>query len=133
MTATPTDDSSAAGRTQSGTSGVEGVLLFALAAGIAGFLAAPWLGRVPQKSAYIFLSLGLLAGTAACGFEGNDPLLLVARCVTGGFGGVLGGLALAMRNVPPFHCLGHIGVHVPRTALRRFALPRAVLSCPCGA
>lgn len=72
------------------------VSVYTLAAGLAGFLAAPWLDRVSRKSAYIFLSLGLLAGTAACGLAGTFPLLLVARCVTGGFGGVLGGLALAI-------------------------------------
>lgn len=72
------------------------VSAYTLAAGIAGFLAAPWLDRVPRKSSYIVLSLGLLAGTAACGMAATYPLLLAARCVTGGFGGVLGGLSLAI-------------------------------------
>jgi DHA1 family inner membrane transport protein len=72
------------------------VSAYTLAAGFAGFLAAPWLDRVPRKSAYLVLSLGLLAGTAACGLAASYPLLLAARCVTGGFGGVLGGLALAI-------------------------------------
>lgn len=72
------------------------VSAYTLAAGIAGFMAAPWLDRVPRKSAYVFLSLGLLTGTAACGLATTYPLLLVARCVTGAFGGVHGGLALAI-------------------------------------
>ncbi len=72
------------------------VSAYTLAAGVAGFLAAPWLDRVPRKTAYLVFSLGMLAGTAACGLAGSYPLLLVARCVTGGFGGVLGGLALAI-------------------------------------
>lgn len=72
------------------------VSAYTLAAGVAGFLAAPWLDRVPRKTAYLVFSIGLLAGTAACGLAPTYPLLLAARCVTGGFGGVLGGLALAI-------------------------------------
>jgi len=72
------------------------VSAYTLAAGLAGILAAPWLDRVPRRAAYLVLSLGLLAGTAACGLAHSFPLLLAARCVTGGFGGVLGGLALAI-------------------------------------
>lgn len=72
------------------------VSAYTLAAGVAGLLAAPWLDRVPRKSAYLVFSIGLLAGTTACGLAANFPQLLAARCVTGGFGGVLGGLALAI-------------------------------------
>ena len=72
------------------------VSAYTLAAGVAGFLAAPWLDRVPRRSAYLVFSLGLVAGTAACGLATTYPLLLAARCVTGGFGGVLGGLSLAI-------------------------------------
>ena len=72
------------------------VSAYTLAAGAAGFLAAPWLDRVPRKSAYLVASLGLLVGTAACGFAADYPLLLAARCVTGGFSGVHGALALAI-------------------------------------
>jgi DHA1 family inner membrane transport protein len=79
------------------------VSAYTLAAGLAGFVAAAWLDRVPRKAAYLALSLGLLAGTAACGLAATAPLLLAARFVTGGFGGVLGGLALAIVAdvVPP--------------------------------
>ena len=72
------------------------VSAYTLAAGVAGVVAAPWLDRVPRKSAYLVLSLGLLAGTVACGLAATYPLLLAARCVTGAFGGVLGGLSLAI-------------------------------------
>lgn len=72
------------------------VSAYTLAAGVAGFLAAPWLDRVPRKTAYLVLALGLLAGTAACGLATSYPLLLAARCVTGAFGGVLSGIALAI-------------------------------------
>jgi MFS transporter, DHA1 family, inner membrane transport protein len=69
---------------------------YTLASGIAGLLAAPWLDRVPRKTAYVVCAIGLLAGTAACGLASSYPLLLAARCVTGGFGGGLGGLGLAI-------------------------------------
>ncbi|MFM9196914.1 MAG: MFS transporter, partial [Planctomycetia bacterium] len=72
------------------------VSAYTLSAGLAGFLAAPWLDRVPRKMAYLTFSLGLLAGTAACGLATTYPLLLAARSVTGGFGGVHGALALAI-------------------------------------
>ena len=84
------------------------VSAYTLAAGGAGILAAPWLDRVPRKSAYLVFSIGLLAGTAACGLAATYPLLLAARCVTGGFGGVLGGLALAIvADVFPAERRGH--------------------------
>lgn len=72
------------------------VSAYTLSAGVAGFLVAPWLDRVPRKTAYIVASLGLLAGTLACGLASTAPRLLAARCATGGFGGVHGALALAM-------------------------------------
>jgi len=72
------------------------VSAYTLAAGVAGFLVAPWLDRVPRKTAYIVTSLGLLAGTMACAFATTGPQLLAARCVTGAFGGVHGALALAI-------------------------------------
>lgn len=80
---------------------------YTLASGIAGLLAAPWLDRVPRKTAYVVFALGLLAGTAACGLANSYPLLLAARCVTGGFGGGLGGLGLAIvADVFPPHRRG---------------------------
>lgn len=72
------------------------VSAYTLAAGLAGLLAAPWLDRVPRRAAYLVLSIGLLAGTVACGLAASFSLLLAARAVTGGFGGVHGGLALAI-------------------------------------
>jgi DHA1 family inner membrane transport protein len=72
------------------------VSAYTLAAGVAGLVTAAWLDRVPRRTAYLVIALGLLAGTAACGLAGSYPLLLAARCVTGAFGGVLGGLALAI-------------------------------------
>lgn len=72
------------------------VASYTLTAGLAGFLAAPVLDRVGRRSAYLALSAGLLATTAACGLATTYPQLLAARCATGAFGGVHGGLSLAI-------------------------------------
>lgn len=72
------------------------VSAYTLAGGLAGFLAAPWLDRVPRRPAYLVTTIGLLAGTVACGLATTFPRLLTARCVTGAFGGIHGGLALAI-------------------------------------
>ena len=72
------------------------VSAYTLAAGLAGFVAAPWLDRLPRRPAYLVATAGLLAGTVVCGLATTFPQLLVARCVTGGFGGIQGGLALAI-------------------------------------
>jgi DHA1 family inner membrane transport protein len=81
---------------------------YTLAAGIAGFCAAAWLDRVPRKVSYIVFSLGLLAGTAACGLATSYPVLLAARCLTGAFGGVHGAVALAIvADVFPTERRGH--------------------------
>jgi DHA1 family inner membrane transport protein len=69
---------------------------YTLAAGVAGIAAATALDRVGRRSAYIVLSVGLLVGTLACGVATDYPLLVAARCLTGAFGGVLGGLSYAI-------------------------------------
>ena len=58
------------------------VSAYTLTAGLAGFLAAPWLDRVPRRPAYLFLAIGMLVGTVACGLATSFPLLLAARSVT---------------------------------------------------
>ena len=72
------------------------VSAYTFAAGCAGFAAASVLDRVGRRSAYITLSAGLLLGTLACGLATNYQLLVAARCLTGAFGGVLGGLSYAI-------------------------------------
>ena len=72
-----------------------GVSAYTFAAGCAGFAAAAVLDRVGRRSAYIALSAGLLLRTLACGLATNYQLLVAARCLTGAFGGVLGGLSHA--------------------------------------
>lgn len=72
------------------------VSAYTFAAGCAGFAAAAVLDRVGRRSAYIALSAGLLLGTLVCGLATNYHVLVAARCLTGAFGGVLGGLSYAI-------------------------------------
>ncbi len=72
------------------------VSAYTFAAGITGFLAAPLLDRVGRRSAYLVLTLGLLACTTGCGFAMNHPQLLALRCATGICGGLHEAVALAI-------------------------------------
>ena len=104
------------------------VSAYTLAAGLAGFVAAPVLDRVGRKAAYLTLSIGLLVATAACGLATSYPLLLAARCATGAFGGVHGGLSLAMvADVFPEHRRGR----ATATLMLAFAVA-SVVGVPIG-
>ena len=52
--------------------------------------------RYGRKSAFLTLYTGFLLGTLFCGLSIGYAMLLVARVVTGAFGGILGGMALAI-------------------------------------
>ncbi len=69
---------------------------YAFAAGLAGLLASTTLDRFARRPAFLTLYSGFLAGTLACGLSTSYPALLAARFLTGAFGGVLGGMALAI-------------------------------------
>ena len=69
---------------------------YTFAAGLAGFLAAPFVDRFDRKSAFLVLYVGFIAGTLACGLAPDFWLLLAARTLAGAFGGLLGGQAMAI-------------------------------------
>jgi DHA1 family inner membrane transport protein len=69
---------------------------YTIAAGIAGFVASSLVDRYSRKTAFLGLYVGFLLGTLLCGLAPTYPLLLAARVVTGAFGGILGGLAMAI-------------------------------------
>lgn len=72
------------------------VSIYTLSAGMAGFVAAAVLDRVPRKAAYLALSTGLVLGIGCSGVATTYGMLLAARAFAGAFGGVLGGLTLAI-------------------------------------
>jgi predicted MFS family arabinose efflux permease len=69
---------------------------YTLAAGIAGLVASSLIDRFGRKAAFLSLYVGFLIGTLLCGLAPTYATLLTARVITGAFGGVLGGMALAI-------------------------------------
>jgi DHA1 family inner membrane transport protein len=69
---------------------------YTFAAGVAGILAAPLIDRSGRKAAFLTLYFGFLLGTLYCGLAWNYTSLLLARTFTGAFGGIHGGLAMAI-------------------------------------
>lgn len=80
---------------------------YTFAAGIVALLLSPVLDRFSRRSAFTTLYAGFLLGTLACGLAPSYHALLAARFVTGAFGGLLGGIALAIvGDVFPEHRRG---------------------------
>ena len=72
------------------------VASYTVAAGLAGLLGSSIMDRFSRKQAFLTLYAGFLLGTLFCGLSTGYYALLVARVLTGAFGGILGGLALAI-------------------------------------
>jgi predicted MFS family arabinose efflux permease len=69
---------------------------YTFAAGIAGLVASSLVDRFGRKAAFLSLYSGFLIGTLLCGLAPTYPTLAAARFATGAFGGILGGMALAI-------------------------------------
>jgi predicted MFS family arabinose efflux permease len=69
---------------------------YAFAAGASGLLAAGFADRFDRKRLLLFFYAGFLLGTLLCGLAATYPMLLLARIVTGIFGGVIGSVVLAI-------------------------------------
>ena len=72
------------------------VSAYAFSAGASSLLAAGFADRFDRKRFLLFFYAGFVVGTALCALAPNYPLLLVARIVTGLFGGVIGSIVLAI-------------------------------------
>jgi len=72
------------------------VASYTLSAAVAGLLAASSVDRFDRKTAFLSLYAGFLVGTLCCGLAPGYKTLLAARVLTGAFGGILGGLAMAI-------------------------------------
>src|ERR1700723_3754503 len=85
------------------------VSVYAFSAGISGFLAAGFADRFDRKRFLIFFYCGFLLGTLMCGMAETYPVLLVARMVTGVFGGVIGSIVFAITtDLFPFEMRGRV-------------------------
>jgi predicted MFS family arabinose efflux permease len=72
------------------------VSAYAFAAGVAGLLTAGFADRFDRKKLLLFFYTGFIAGTFWCGLARSFESLLLARIVTGLFGGVIGSVVLAI-------------------------------------
>ena len=72
------------------------VSAYAFSAGVSGFLAAGFADRFDRKRILLFFYCGFMLGTLLCALATTYPLLLMARIVTGLFGGVIGSVVLAI-------------------------------------
>src|SRR5258708_1662983 len=69
---------------------------YAFSAGVSGFLAAGFADHFDRKRLLLFFYFGFMLGTLLCALATTYPLLLLARIVTGLFGGVIGSVVLAI-------------------------------------
>lgn len=69
---------------------------YAFSAGVSGFLAAGFADRFDRKRLLLFFYCGFMLGTLLCALSTNYHMLLMARTVTGLFGGVIGSIVLAI-------------------------------------
>lgn len=69
---------------------------YAFSAGISGILAAGFADKFDRKKLLLFFYCGFIIGTILCAVAPNYHFLLIARIITGLFGGVLSSINLAI-------------------------------------
>lgn len=80
---------------------------YTFAAGGAGLVASAIIDRFARRTTFLALYAGFLLGTLFCGLAPHYQALVVARVVTGAFGGLLAGMAMAIiGDVFPEHRRG---------------------------
>ena len=72
------------------------VSAYAFSAGLSGLLTAGFADRFDRKRLLLFFYTGFLLGTVWCGLATSFESLLMARIVTGLFGGVIGSIVMAI-------------------------------------
>ncbi|TNE54564.1 MAG: MFS transporter [Bacteroidetes bacterium] len=72
------------------------VAVYAFSAGSSGFLTAGFADRFDRKKLLLFFYIGFILGTLLCGLVSSYWLLLLARIITGIFGGVIGSISMAI-------------------------------------
>src|SRR5688572_14796154 len=72
------------------------VSAYAWSAGISALLAAGFADRYDRKKLLLFFYSGFIIGTFLCGIAPDYVFLLIARIVTGIFGGVIGSVTYAI-------------------------------------
>ncbi|HEY7376244.1 MAG TPA: MFS transporter [Polyangia bacterium] len=85
------------------------VSAYAFSAFASGLLAAGFADKFDRKRLLLFFYTGFLLGTLLCGMATSYTFLLVARIVTGLFGGVIGSIVMAIVvDLFPFEMRGRV-------------------------
>ncbi|MFJ2987195.1 MFS transporter [Collimonas sp. NPDC087041] len=85
------------------------VSAYAFSAGVSGLLTAGFADRYDRKKLLLFFYSGFIIGTVWCGLAQSFETLLLARIVTGLFGGVIGSVVLAIStDLFPPHMRGRV-------------------------
>jgi predicted MFS family arabinose efflux permease len=80
---------------------------YTFAAGAAGLVASAIVDRFARRNTFMILYAGFLLGTLLCGLAPTYYTLVLARILTGAFGGILGGMAMTIvGDVFPEHRRG---------------------------
>ena len=83
------------------------VSAYTISAGISGFFGAFFIDRFDRKTALIFTYTEFALGTLACAIAPTYILLLIARSLTGFFGGLIGALVMSIvSDAVPFERRG---------------------------
>jgi predicted MFS family arabinose efflux permease len=72
------------------------VSAYAFSAGASGLLAAGFADKFDRKKLLLFFYVGFIFGTVLCALANTYEFLLIARIVTGIFGGVIGSISFAI-------------------------------------
>lgn len=72
------------------------VSAYAFSAGISGLVTAGFADRFDRKKLLLFFYFGFIIGTLSCAFANSYLTLVIARIITGIFGGVIGSISLAI-------------------------------------
>ena len=69
---------------------------YAFSAGISGLFTAGFADKFDRKKLLLFFYTGFIVGTIFCSIANSYTMLLIARIITGLFGGVIGSISLAI-------------------------------------
>lgn len=72
------------------------VSAYAYSAGISGLLTAGFADKFDRKKLLVFFYFGFIVGTVFCGIANSYNSIILARIITGLFGGVIGSISMAI-------------------------------------
>jgi predicted MFS family arabinose efflux permease len=85
------------------------ISVYAFSAGASGLLAAGFADKYDRKKLLLFFYSGFIFGTLLCGMATTYEFLIMARIITGIFGGVIGSIVFAIAtDLFPFEARGRV-------------------------